>query len=307
VKSAQESALEASDTLSNTCLASYKDSGISEHVPVEMETCCASLAGMDGGVLPGKKKRRKTNGDPDEDSMVQEDDEEQDLDEHGNVVPSQERRKGTTPTHHNSWLREKKEKVSCLRKGKIIPLAQIHALDPALQPRAWLDVLASADTSLEEKIEATEEVLILAKDKQKSRVFVDEGILDCLLWTIGRYLEKQNKGPGSEHWAHPEVTKDEATAAKLAANCCVTLGKSYCAAIHTEGDLLLMSLYDRGTVPEARQLAQMLLEVPHHTRSTVTADPTIVTPGKESFTLKQMTLSQAEELAAVITTLASSS
>jgi hypothetical protein len=188
--------------------------------------------------------------------------------------------------------------------GKIIPLAQIHALDPATQPRAWLDVLASADTSPDEKIEATEEILILAKDKQKSRIFVDEGILDCLLWTIGRYLEKQRKGPESEHWAHPDVTREEAMAVKLAASCCLTLGKSYCAAIHTEGDLLLMSLYDRGTVPEERQLAQMLMEVPHHTRSTKTDDPTVVLPGKEVFTLKQMTLSQAEELATVITTIA---
>jgi hypothetical protein len=167
-------------------------------------------------------------------------------------------------------------------------------------------VLASAETSHDEKIEAIEEILILAKDKQKSRIFVDEGILDCLLWTIERYYEKQRKGPGSEHWAHPVITKEEATAARLAATCCLTLGKSYCAAIHTEGDLLLMSLYDRGTVPEERQLAQMLLEVPHHTRSTRTDDPTIVTPGKEVFALKQLTLPQAEELAASIAALASS-
>lgn len=188
--------------------------------------------------------------------------------------------------------------------GKIIPLAQIHALDLSAQPRAWLDVLASAETSYDEKIEATEEILILAKDKQKSRIFVDEGILDCLLWTIGRYFEKKQKEPGSENWAHPEITREEANTAKLAATCCLTLGKSYCAAIHTEGDLLLMSMYDRGTVPEERQLAQMLLEVPHHTRSTKTDDPTIVTPGKEVFTLKQMTLPQAEELAAAIQALA---
>ena len=188
--------------------------------------------------------------------------------------------------------------------GKIIPVAQIHALDPSAQPRAWLDVLANADTSSDEKIEATEEILILAKDKQKSRIFVDEGILDCLLWTIGRYIEKQRKGPGSELWAHPEISPEDKVMVKLAASCCLTLGKSYCAAIHTEGDLLLMSLYDRGTVPEERQLAQMLMEVPHHTRSTKTDDPTIIVPGKESFTLKQLTLSQAEELAAMITSIA---
>jgi hypothetical protein len=190
--------------------------------------------------------------------------------------------------------------------GKVIPLTQIHALDPSAQPRAWLEVLASAETSHDEKIEAIEEILILAKDKQKSRIFVDEGILDCLLWTIERFYEKQRKGPGSEHWAHPVSTKEEAAAARLAATCCLTLGKSYCAAIHTEGDLLLMSLYDRGTVPEERQLAQMLLEVPHHARSTRTDDPTIVTPDKEVFALKQLTLPQAEELAASIAALASS-
>ena len=170
-----------------------------------------------------------------------------------------------------------------------------------------MDVLANADTSSDEKIEATEEILILAKDKQKSRIFVDEGILDCLLWTIGRYLEKQKKGPGSEGWANPDISPEDKVIVKLAANCCLTLGKSYCAAIHTEGDLLLMSLYDRGTVPEERQLAQMLMEVPHHARSTKTDDPTIIVPGKESFTLKQLTLSQAEELAAVITSIATGS
>jgi len=92
---------------------------------------------------------------------------------------------------------------------------------------------------------------------------------------------------------------------KLAAACCVTLGKSHCAAIHTEGDLLLMSLYERGTVPEERQLAQMLYEVPHHARVTPkSGDPTIVDPSLEVFSLKHLTLPQAEELAKSIKTLA---
>ena len=133
---------------------------------------------------------------------------------------------------------------------------------------------------------------------------MEEGILDCLLWTIGRHLEKVRGGYGSELWANPNITQKDARAAKLAAACCLTLGKSYCAAIHTEGDLLLMSLYDRGTVPEGRQLAQMLLEVPHHTRTTKTDDPTIVIPNKEVFTLRQMSLPQAEELASAIQTIA---
>ena len=187
--------------------------------------------------------------------------------------------------------------------AKVVPIAQIYALDPSKQPKAWLDVLASADTTLEDKIEATEEIIILAKDKQKCRVFVNEGILDCLLWTIGRYLEKKRGGPGSAYWAHPNVSSLEASSAKVTSICCLTLGKSYCAAIHTEGDLQLMSLYERGSVPEERQLAQMLLEVPHHARATRKGDPTII--ANETFVLRQLNLGQAEELAAAIVAIAS--
>ena len=64
-----------------------------------------------------------------------------------------------------------------------------------------------------------------------------------------------------------------------------------------------MSQYERGTVPEERQLAQMLHEVPHHIRNTRTDDPTIIDPRKEVFALRQMTLPQAEDLAASIKTL----
>jgi len=182
-------------------------------------------------------------------------------------------------------------------------VSQIHALDPAAQPRAWLDVLASADTSHDEKTEAMEEILILAKDKQRARIFLEEGILDSIMWTLGRYFEKvEKRGDGGgagdkKKWAHPEVSGDEAAAARMAATCCVTLGKSHCAAIHTGGDLLLMSMYERGTVPEERQLAQMLHEVPFHARTTQTDDPTVIDPGSENFALKQMSLPQAVELA----------
>jgi len=146
-------------------------------------------------------------------------------------------------------------------------------------------------------MEATEEILILAKDKQRARIFLEEGILDSIMWTLGRYFEKLEYDKNVDNWAHPEITKEEATAAKLTANCCLTLGKSHCAAIHTGGDLLLMSMYERGTVPEERQLAQMLHEVPFHSRITKTDDPTIIDPSKEIFGVTQMSLPQAEELA----------
>ena len=57
------------------------------------------------------------------------------------------------------------KRVACGRKGRVVPLSQIHSLRPSLQPRAWLDVMASAHTSREDKNEAMEEILILAKDK----------------------------------------------------------------------------------------------------------------------------------------------
>ena len=90
--------------------------------------------------------------------------------------------------------------------------------------------------------------------------------------------------------------------ARLAANCCVALGKAHCAAVHTEGDLLLMSAYSRGSVPVERQLAQMLFEVPHHMK--------VGGPGGEAgqgegpfeaeFALTELSMQQAEDLASSI-------
>lgn len=155
--------------------------------------------------------------------------------------------------------------------------------------------MASANTSVEEKNEALEEILILAKDKRRARILLDEGVLDALLWTLDRYHEKtiaKERG-----WANRDISLGEKRAAKLAATCCLTLGKTHCAAIHTEGDLQLMSLYERGTVPEERQVAQMLHEVAHHVRIIKGSDPTIIEPSKEVFALRQLSLQQAEELA----------
>lgn len=310
VNSAQESILNASEKLSNSCAATYQDSGISDHVPVEIQTCCTDL-GMGG--LGGDNDTAMAAGDEQDGSvMVAADDKLQNGISREWTGPGDQSRAMmsksggilvVSPTNDGTGRfreRSNRSKVACLRKGKFVPVAQIHSLDPATQPRAWIDVISSADSEVFEKIEAAEEILILAKDKMRARMFVEEGILDAVMWIMDRYLEKTRRGPGWETWAFPDISKDEARLARLAASCCLTLGKSYCAAIHTEGDLLLMSLYERGTVPEERQLAQMLHEVPHHTRATQTEDPTIVTPGHEMFALKTLTLPQAEELAATI-------
>lgn len=190
--------------------------------------------------------------------------------------------------------------------GTFTPVSLIYTLDPVDQPRAWLDTLASAETTHDEKMEALEEIMILAKDKSRARILVEEGILDSIMWTLGRYFEKLY-GPQQDElqvWANPEITPEEARAAKLTANCCLQLGKAYCAAMHTDGDLMLMSLYERGTVPEERQLAQLLHEVPYHTRVTKTKDPTIVDPASEVFAVVQMSLPQAEEFAKSVKALA---
>lgn len=308
VNSAQASIMKASEKMSNSCASTYQDSGFSDHLPVEIQTCCTELgmAGLgdndgamgggddlDGSVILGPDEKIQ-HGFSRDWAVIG--DQARNISKHGGILVS-------SPTNDGAGRfgdKNKRNKVACLRKGKIIPVAQIHSLDPSSQPRAWVDVISSADTEVFEKIEAMEEILILAKDKNRTRLFVDEGILDSIMWIIDRYFEKLRRGPGWEKWTFPEIGKDEARLAKLAASCCLTLGKSYCAAIHTEGDLLLMSLYERGTVPEERQLAQMLHEVPHHTRATQTDDPTIVTPGHELFALKQLTLPQAEEVAASI-------
>jgi hypothetical protein len=188
--------------------------------------------------------------------------------------------------------------------ARILPIEKIYGLDPPSQPKAWLDVMASANTTIDQKMEAMEEILILAKDKRRARVFLDEGILDSLLWIVGRYFEKKNAEGKGVNWANLEITQDEMRSAKLAANCCVTLGKAHCALMHTEGDLLLMSQYENGKVPEERQVAQMLHEIPHHARARKTNDPTIINPDQETFALKHLTLPQAEELAHSIKALA---
>ena len=91
--------------------------------------------------------------------------------------------------------------------------------------------------------------------------------------------------------------------AKLAANCCVALGKAHCAAVHTEGDLLLMSAYSRGSVPIERQLAQLLFEVPHHMKVMSNPAPGAGGGGEgqqqfdAEFTLTELSMQQAEDLA----------
>jgi len=204
--------------------------------------------------------------------------------------------------------------------GRVVPLSQIHSLRPSLQPRAWLDVMASAYTTRDDKNEAMQEILILAKDKEISRWLLEEGILDSLMYILSNYFRNYSSFLRNETPIVMENEKEEPFKsykkggnafyhAKLASNCCVALGKAYCASVHTEGDLLLMSAYSRGSVPVERQLAQMLFEVPHHMRVINTATTAgIVTSEAQvqhdvEFTLTELSMQQAEDLASSIKSL----
>ena len=118
---------------------------------------------------------------------------------------------------------------------------------------------------------------------------LEEGILDSLMFVLMRFLDKSRRCEGDDDTT--TVSRAERDHAKRAAACCVTLGKAYCAAVHTEGDLMLMSLYERGTVPEERQLAQMLYEIPYHICTNAE---------QETFVLQQKSLPLAEDLATAI-------
>ena len=201
--------------------------------------------------------------------------------------------------------------------GRVVPLSQIHSLRPSLQPRAWLDVMASAYTTRDDKNEAMQEILILAKDKEISRWLLEEGILDSLMYILSNYFRNyssflRNETPTVMESENEEPFKSYKKGgnafyhAKLASNCCVALGKAYCASVHTEGDLLLMSAYSRGSVPVERQLAQMLFEVPHHMRvintastaGNVTSEAQV--QHEAEFTLTELSMQQAEDLASSI-------
>jgi len=192
--------------------------------------------------------------------------------------------------------------VACRRRVKIIPVGKIHSLHPSLQPRSWLDVMASMFSTREEKNEAMEEILILSKDKNNARMFIEEGIIDSLLYIIRMffksYVTKEiNMTNGIKTLISSNVNP-RLFHAKLASNCCIALGKAHCALVHTEGDLLLMSSYYHGTVPVSRQLAQMLHEVPYNV-------PTFSDNGRsESFKLAEISLQGAEDLAKCIFELA---
>jgi len=322
-ESAKEKAVDASEKLTTSCAATCHQAGVQEQVPNEVKACFnvpremasnsleaeSYAAGGEGGTKGGGGG----GADPSSDqphhhhhhhrgarsgSKSQKKNSNQDSPHH----PHHNHVHGppgfiATEARAMSPGQISGRRVACLRNSRITPPSQIHGLDPSQQPRAWLDVMANLNTTDDEKMEAMEEIMILAKDKRHARFLLDDGILDSVMYILDKHFDKARMAATIvEDSSATNITPQEERRARLAANCCVTLGKAHCAAVHTEGDLLLMSLYERGSVPEERQLAQMLYEVPHHIAK--------VSMGKEVFFLQQASMPKAEELAASIKALA---
>eukprot|EP00521_Asterionellopsis_glacialis_P009755 CAMPEP_0195289764 /NCGR_PEP_ID=MMETSP0707-20130614/5903_1 /TAXON_ID=33640 /ORGANISM="Asterionellopsis glacialis, Strain CCMP134" /LENGTH=966 /DNA_ID=CAMNT_0040349807 /DNA_START=583 /DNA_END=3483 /DNA_ORIENTATION=+ len=311
--------VQASDALSVSCVTMCHQTGVAEHIPPEVARCydpdvakefeeskksggtgadgtvngtgadgTVNGTGIGGGVSYNASMNDNEN--PNNGKNIKgQDDKNHDKQSHtsgaGNNIVNNAMR-GLMPDNHGNKAPLSRGAM-CLRDVRIIPVSQIYGLQPSQQPRAWLDVMACAHTSMDEKNEAMEEICIIAKDKNNAAVLLQEGILDSLIWILTRHLEKLKRDDN-------KVSARETSTAKLAASCCVTLGKAHCALVHTGGDLLLMSMYEHGKVPEERQLAQMLYETPHH--HPVVTDP-LSSSGQEQFAIKTLAMHEAQELA----------
>ena len=132
-----ESALNASEKMSTSCAATYRDSGVSDHVPVEIQSCCTTLVGMDE---PSMSLGDSMN-DPEASVMdASEVNDEERKRSHGGEGGGRGKANETvkrqvSPSHSTKRLRDKKGKVACLRKGKVFavvalcaPLRSHHAL-----------------------------------------------------------------------------------------------------------------------------------------------------------------------------------
>ena len=330
---AYESAQLAVDAMGTTCGAAYEESGMAERVDPNLsklcsdgvEQACADEADTDDTVIgdnigvasrdsPTRSRSGGGRGSGSARATASSDNRSPGGDQ-GQTIPKINPLNDANSGSENGLadegvdeeinaVKRRRRKVACLRKGRIVPGSQIHSLDPSRQPRAWLDVMASIATTREEKDEAMEELLIFIKDKETAFMLLEEGILDSMIYIISCFFRKH---ASSAHEWQDEMpyqfsSDPDYLHAKLASTCCIALGRAHCAIVHTDGDLLLMSSYSRGTVPLERQLAQMLYEVPHHT--SVTAGkalyPTegIVPIGTNGvFVLTELSLAHAEELA----------
>eukprot|EP00978_Attheya_sp_CCMP212_P012029 scaffold29814_cov48-Attheya_sp.AAC.6 len=316
IEQAHDTVKMASETLSNSCAVACENTGVGEKYP-EVTQCCSQADNNQTSKDTGKWDSTPDDFIFGESNKNNSYDASSAFDEGGGNIVGPKASRGMDGKKRQApafpKINDGNRRVACMRKVRITPVNEIHALDPSLQPKAWLGVMASMNTTTDEKDEAMEEIMILAKDKDRARMLLEEGILDSLVWILNTFLESMRSAREKEISETPELLCKDGTIedlavsvqrscefnhAKLAALCCLALGKAHCAVVHTEGDLLLMSSYNRGTVPEERQLAQMLYEVPHHVSVIDTGNKGGGSaPGKELFTITEISMFEAEELA----------
>ena len=167
-------ACDASEALSSSCINTYQDSGVAEHVPHCLSSNIADQLVPNcptGGTAKSENYGNAAGGMVNSAQMNGNHGGGANNLEHSAVSPTgplMEQRASTAMSHNE---RTRPKKVACLRNVRILPIPQIHGLEPSSQPRAWLDVVASANTSSEQKNEAMEEILLLAKDKRRAKIF----------------------------------------------------------------------------------------------------------------------------------------
>lgn len=151
--------------------------------------------------------------------------------------------------------------------------------------------MANAHTTHDEKNEAMEEILILAKDRFNAKMMLEEGILDSIMYIISDFIQSLDEEFISflTHNTDPSFCH-----AKLAASCCIALGKAHHAASHAEGDALNRANITFEPVPVSKQVAQMLFQVPHHRALNKLGGDEISVAFKLS---TDMTMRQAESIA----------
>lgn len=103
MKSAQESVISAGDAISHSCMNTYKDSGIAEHVPADIQSCCATMDVETDELLPISASVIVTT---ENDESIQ-----------GSRSKTADQSSPVAPT-----VREKNKngRVACLREGEIV-------------------------------------------------------------------------------------------------------------------------------------------------------------------------------------------
>ena len=109
LKGAQESAFSATEAISNSCAYSYRESGIDDHVPLEMKTCCPAI----DEEVNRQKQSRRAHDEVDGTGGLTRTENAQANDGTTGLKPHE--KNATSPTRFRN---NKKDNIAVLREGK---------------------------------------------------------------------------------------------------------------------------------------------------------------------------------------------